>query len=139
MSLWLQIASGSSLPIYTQIVEQVSEAIARGDLAPGEKLPPVRALAKELVVNPNTVAKAYSLLERSGLVRTKTGAGTFVSDPRFRCGDPADLGILTERLDMVLARGLNLGLSTDQLTELFNERLAKFTGSAGSKRERPHE
>ena len=78
MALWIHISPGSKEPIYAQIYEQISQAVAKGDLNPGEKLPPVRVLAAELVINPNTVARAYTQLEQAGLVGTKTGAGTFV-------------------------------------------------------------
>ncbi|MBL7153005.1 MAG: GntR family transcriptional regulator [Phycisphaerae bacterium] len=124
--MWIQILPGSGEPIYVQVVEQIGEAIARGELAGGDKLPAVRRLAAELVINPNTVARAYTRLEQAGLVTTKTGSGTFVSDPKLRKGDAADVNILTERMDTVIARGLNLGLEAQDLTELFEGRLAKF-------------
>ena len=92
----------------------------------GDKLPPVRKLAAELVINPNTVARAYSVLEQAGLVTTKTGAGTFVSDPRLRCPDAADLNALTERIDTLIARGLNLGIAGDDLVAMFKERVSRF-------------
>jgi DNA-binding transcriptional regulator YhcF (GntR family) len=59
MTVWMQISSGSETPIYLQLVEQISKAIAQGLLRTGDKLPAVRALAAELVINPNTVARAY--------------------------------------------------------------------------------
>lgn len=126
MALWIQITSGSGEPIYTQIVEQISAAIARGELASGDKLPAVRKLAAELVINPNTVARAYTSLEQAGLVSTKTGSGTFVSDPKLRKSDAADINILTERMDTIITRGLNLGLEEQDLITMFKNRLAKF-------------
>jgi len=63
-------------------VQQVQKAIARGKLAVGEQLPPVRALAERLVVNPNTVAKAYQELIASGLLESQAGRGVFVSEKR---------------------------------------------------------
>jgi len=84
MALWIQISSGSGEPIYVQVAEQISEAIAKSELASGDKLPAVRKLAAELVINPNTVARAYTRLEQAGLVTTKTGSGTYVSDPKLR-------------------------------------------------------
>ena len=126
MALWIQISPGAGEPIYVQVVEQIGEAIARGELSSGDKLPAVRKLATELVINPNTVARAYSSLERAGLVTTKTGSGTFVSDPKLRKGDAADINILTERMDTLIARGLNLGIGTSDLAGLFKDRLAKF-------------
>lgn len=130
MTLWIQISSGSEKPIYVQLVEQVSEAIARGALSAGDRLPAVRALAAELVINPNTVARAYTILEQNGLVTTKTGSGTFVSDPRLRRGDAAQINLLAGRMDTVITRGLNLGLDRAALVALFEERLKKFMGGS---------
>jgi GntR family transcriptional regulator len=127
MPLWIQILPGSGEPIYVQVAEQISKAIARGELASGDKLPAVRKLASELVINPNTVARAYSRLEQAGLVTTKTGSGTFVADPKLRKTDAADINMLTERMDTLISRGLNLGIEVDDLTKIFKERLDKFT------------
>jgi GntR family transcriptional regulator len=132
MALWIQIISGSDEPIYSQIVEQIRQAIAKDQLGIGEKLPAVRKLASELVINPNTVAKAYSLLEQSGLVVTKSGSGTFVSDPKLRHHDAADMNILAERIDSLISRGLNLGVSGDELSGLFNNRLNVFVNRKNS-------
>ncbi len=134
MSLWIQILPGSSEPIYVQVAEQISKAIARRELASGDKLPAVRKLAAELVINPNTVARAYSRLEQAGLVTTKTGSGTFVSDPKLRRTDAADINMLTERMDTLITRGLNLGLKAQDLISLFERRLAKF-GNKSKKQE----
>jgi len=126
MALWIQILPGSGEPIYVQVAEQISEAIAKGELASGDKLPAVRKLAAELVINPNTVARAYSRLEQVGLVTTKTGSGTFVSDPKLRRSDAADINILAERMDTLITRGLNLGIEAQDLIRMFRERLDKF-------------
>ncbi len=129
MGLWIQIAPGSDQPVYGQIIEQIGAAIARGELKPGDKLPAVRKLAAELVINPNTVARAYTQMEQSGLVVTKSGSGTYVSDPKLRSRDAADLSLLTERMDTVITRAINLGLETDQILELFQDRLGHFNQS----------
>ena len=129
MALWMQISSGSETPIYQQLVEQISGAIARGELRTGDKLPAVRALAAELVINPNTVARAYMLLEQSGLVTTKTGSGTFVSDPALRQADAAQINILAERMDTLISRAVKLGLDRSALVALFEKRLEKFAGT----------
>ncbi len=70
-----EINSASRLPIYQQLVQQVREAIARGELGPEEQLPSVRQLSRDLVINPNTVARAYTELEREGLLNNRPGAG----------------------------------------------------------------
>ena len=125
-TLWIQILPGSDSPIYKQVVEQIGSAIAKGSLSIGDKLPAVRKLAAELVINPNTVARAYTILEQAGLVTTKTGSGTFVSDPRLRTKDAADINALTERIDTLITRGLNLGFDSDELISIFKDRLAAF-------------
>jgi DNA-binding transcriptional MocR family regulator len=67
------------MPIYLQIVNQVKYLVASGRLAPGEELPPIRVLAEQLLVNPNTVARAYRELERAGVVLKRRTAGTYVN------------------------------------------------------------
>ena len=126
MPLWIQILPGSDEPIYVQITEQISEAIAKGQLTSGDKLPAVRKLASELVINPNTVARAYTILEQGGLVTTKTGSGTFVSDPKLRRRDAADINMLAERMDTLITRGLNLSIESQDLIKMFRTRLERF-------------
>ena len=129
MGLWIQIAPGSDQPVYLQVIEQISAAIAKGELKPGDKLPAVRKLAAELVINPNTVARAYTQLEQSGLVMTKSGSGTYVSDPKLRTRDAADVSLLTERMDTIISRAINLGLDAEQILEVFRDRLSRFNES----------
>jgi GntR family transcriptional regulator len=69
----------SGVPIYLQLMEQVKHSIETGALRPGEQLPGIRPLAEELVINPNTVAKAYRELEHEGVIEIRHGAGAFVS------------------------------------------------------------
>ena len=137
MALWLQISPGSHEPIYTQIVGQISRAIAKGEISPGDKLPAVRKLAAELVINPNTVARAYTLLDRQGLVASKTGAGTFVTDPALADRDASQLNVLAERIDNVITQAMNLGMSHEEVTRLFRARLEGF--AAREKRKPKHE
>jgi len=126
MAIWIQISSGSDKPIYAQIVEQVSKSIAKGHLAIGDKLPAVRKLAGELIINPNTVANAYKILEQMQLVVTKTGSGTYVSDIKQRSKDASKINILAQRMDNLIAQGLNLGIKKDDLIDMFKQRITKF-------------
>jgi len=128
MGLWIQITPGSSEPVYVQVAEQISETIAKGQLTSGDKLPAVRKLAAELVINPNTVARAYSQLEQAGLVTTKIGSGTYVADPKLRRADAADINVLAERMDTLISRGLNLGLQAQDIIKIFKARMDKFIG-----------
>lgn len=136
MALWIQISAGSDEPIYLQIVRQVSEAVAKRRLATGDRLPAVRKLAAELVINPNTVARAYTILEQSGLVTTKTGSGTFVSDPKLRSMDAANMNILAERMDAVITRGVNLGMETREIVTMFRDRVEKFSAKQRNEKRR---
>ena len=70
----------SGIPIYTQIVEQVKQQVVSGLLEPGDQLPTVRALALELRVNFNTVARAYRILDEAGIISTQQGRGTYILD-----------------------------------------------------------
>ncbi len=76
LSLHLDFKSG--LPIYTQIMNQIQQQVSGGTLKPGDQLPTVRALASELRVNFNTVARAYRLLDEAGLISTQQGRGTYI-------------------------------------------------------------
>lgn len=126
MAIWIQISPGSKEPIYAQIYEQISQAIVKDDLACGDKLPPVRKLAAELVVNPNTVARAYTQLEQAGLVSTRTGAGTFVIDPKLRQKDAVQISLLCERMDSVVSQAKIIGLDRDECIGLLKDRIERF-------------
>jgi GntR family transcriptional regulator len=78
--LFLQIDFRSGLPIYTQIVNQVQAQVVTGVLTPGDQLPTVRALAEELRVNFNTVARAYRLLDEARIISTQQGRGTYITE-----------------------------------------------------------
>src|SRR5712691_918831 len=104
----IHISPNDGVPIYLQIVNQVKYLVASGRLAPGEELPAIRVLAEKLLVNPNTVARAYRELEAAGVVTTRRTAGTYVSN----AGSPLDrterIKILTERIDALLAEARQL-------------------------------
>jgi GntR family transcriptional regulator len=131
MALWLQISVGSNEPLYAQLVNQISKAIAEGKLKPGDKLPAVRKLASELVINPNTAAKAYTYLEQAKLIITKTGSGTYVADKNERSTDIAEVNCLNERIDNIITHAINLGLEPKDITEMFVSRLEKFSKKLG--------
>src|SRR6476620_4944350 len=99
----IQISASDGVPIYQQIVNQVRYLIAAGRLEPGEELPPIRVLAEQLTVNPNTVARAYLELERAGIVIKRHGSGTYVSATRSPLPASEKIKILTKRVDTLLA------------------------------------
>src|ERR1022692_1149214 len=94
----LHIDTSSRLPIYQQLVQQIREAIARGELKPEESLPSVRHLSRDLVINPNTVSRAYNELERDGLLVSRPGLGIYVAQPRNDLSRAARDRRLTEQL-----------------------------------------
>jgi GntR family transcriptional regulator len=118
----LYISSQDGVPIYLQIVNQVKYLVASGRLAPGEELPPIRVLATQLVINPNTVARAYRELELAGLVEKRRTAGTYVSAAGSPLARRERLKILGERIDALLAEARQMNIDTDAVVELIRQR-----------------
>jgi len=118
----INISSGDGVPIYLQIVNQVKYLVACGRLGPNEELPPIRVLAEQLLVNPNTVARAYRELETAGVVVKRRTAGTYVSD----AGSPLDrrqkLKILTDRVDVLLADARQMDVPLGEIVDLIRQR-----------------
>jgi GntR family transcriptional regulator len=116
------------VPIYLQLVEQVKHAIETGALRPGDQLPSIRPLAEELVINANTVAKAYRELEREGVVELKQGAGAFVADTaRARQGDAEKFRGAQPLVAETVAELRKRGLSDDEIRRLFEAEVAGFS------------
>jgi GntR family transcriptional regulator len=118
----LHISQTDGVPIYLQIVNQVKFLAASGRLAPGKELPPIRTLAEQLVVNPNTVARAYRELELAGVVVKRRTAGTYVSGNASPLNRRERLRILTERVDALLAEAHQLNVSADDVVRLIEQR-----------------
>jgi len=121
-----QITTGSSVPIYRQLVDQVRHAIAGKKLAVGESLPSVRAMAAELVVNPNTIAKAYAMLVRDGVLESHQGRGYFVAERREIFTRKERQRRLEEVMDPFLAEALTLGFGAEQIVAEVSKRLQKL-------------
>jgi GntR family transcriptional regulator len=121
-----RIDAAARQPIYRQIVEQVREAVARGRVAPEERLPSVRELSRTLVVNPNTVARAYSELEREGLLNTRQGLGVFVAAPKIELTKKARKERLLEILDRLLTEAVCLGFTADEVAAAVDDRVKRF-------------
>jgi GntR family transcriptional regulator len=85
-------------------------------------MPPIRVLAEELTINPNTVARAYLELERAGIVYKKHGSGTYVAEVRSLLPRREKVRILTKRADTLLTEALHLGIDFDEVVELLRER-----------------
>ena len=122
--LMLQIDFRSGLPIYTQIVNQVQAQVASGSLQPGDQLPTVRALAEELRVNFNTVARAYRILDEARIISTQQGRGTFITEvppPKVRERLRREsLEALTERY---ISEAIRLEFTKEEISEMFREQI----------------
>jgi len=110
------------MPIYVQIVNQVKYLVAAGRLAPGEEIPPIRTLAQQLVVNPNTVAKAYHELEREGVVSKRHGSGTYISDHGSPLARRERVKILSQRVDALLAEARHMDVPLAEVIDLIRDR-----------------
>ncbi len=133
----ISLSESDGAPIYQQITRQVKYLIASGRLAPGEELPSVRALAEQLLVNPNTVARAYRELEMAGVVTKRRATGTYVSE----AGQPLDqddrLDLLADRADALLAEARQMDLGLEEVIDLLRKR--HDSTSSRSQKETTHE
>lgn len=118
----IRISLQDGVPIYLQIASQIKYLVASGSLMPGDQLPSVRKLAEDLVINPNTVARAYRELENEGVLVTRRGTGVYVSDTGSPLAKKEQKRILSERIDMLLAEAEHLNVDLKELMELINER-----------------
>jgi GntR family transcriptional regulator len=120
------------VPIYLQLMEQVKHAIETGALRPGEQLPGIRPLAEELVINPNTVAKAYRELEHEGVIELRHGAGAFVSGQAAKGKKVADsLRTAQPIVAAAIERLRDRGLTDEEIRRLFEAELAGLTKTGG--------
>jgi GntR family transcriptional regulator len=124
----IRVSPTDAVPIYLQIVNQVKYLVAAGRLTPGEELPPIRTLAERLMINPNTVARAYRELEVAGVVVKRGTTGTFVSASGSPLARKERVRILTERIDALLAESRHLGFESDELYDLIRRRDEALAG-----------
>ena len=113
----------SGEPIYQQLVRQIKHALTTGALEPGDRLPPVRQLAAQLVINPNTVARAYRDLEHEGLLENTPGRGSFVAQAPPRLLAAERRRRLQPYIDQLVAEARALGFSDEDLLELVERTL----------------
>jgi GntR family transcriptional regulator len=122
--LILQIDFRSGLPIYTQIVNQVQAQVAGGLLKPGDQLPTVRALAEELRVNFNTVARAYRILDEARIISTQQGRGTFIIEiPPKKVTERLRRESLEALTQRYISEAMRLDFSEDEIIEIVKEQL----------------
>ena len=126
MSLSFNIDAAHPTPLYHQLERAIRFAIATGKLALGDQLPTVRQLAVDLRINANTVAKVYTELERTGIVETRRGVGTFVKARYFEAAGEKDREReLRELEDHFLSRIANLGFSAEEAVDHLKDRLKR--------------
>jgi GntR family transcriptional regulator len=124
------------VPIYRQIVNQVKYLVASGLLLPGEELPPIRTLALQLKVTPNTIVKAYGELEAAGVVHKRQGSGTFISE-----GKPRQVAlrerrrVIEQRIDALLAEAHQLSFSMEDVLKMVRERKTAMDESSAESAE----
>jgi GntR family transcriptional regulator len=118
----IHISTHDGVPVYLQIVNQVKYLAAAGRLAAGEELPSVRTLAEQLVINPNTVARAYLELERAGVVVKRHGSGTYVSEEGSPLARKERMKLLTQRADSLLAEARHMDVALDEVVALIKDR-----------------
>ena len=128
----LHVSTGDGVPIYLQIANQVKHLVASGRLSAGEEIPPIRVLAQQLLVNPNTVARAYLELEREGVVIKRHGSGTYVSDAGSPLARKQRLKILADRVDSLLAEARHLDVGTEDLVKLLKDRAGALKPSGNA-------
>lgn len=123
----IQISTKDGIPIYRQVMQQIERQIASGRLKPGTQLPPVRKLAEQLIINPNTVARVYRELEAAGVLATRQGSGVFVREDLAPPNKAQRTRLLTDRVDSLLKEARELGVSFDDLTALIEKRSRRST------------
>lgn len=128
MALEITITPAGPAPIYRQIVDQVRHAVAVGIYRPGDALPSVRCLAERLVINPNTVVKAYGALVRDGLIESRQGRGYFVAERRQVYSEAERARRLDLALGALLSEALALGFAPGEIRAALEHKLARLPG-----------
>ena len=123
----LEIDFRSGIPIYLQVVERIRERIAASQLAPGDQLPTVRSLALELRVNFNTIARAYRILDETGIISTQQGRGTYVTNTTPpEASEKIRQKALTELARRSFADAERLGASPEEFNQILKDQVAHW-------------
>jgi GntR family transcriptional regulator len=122
VTIELKLDLKSGVPFYRQIIDQVKSAIATGAVEPGDRLPTVRQLAVDLSINPNTVSRAYTELELTGLVETQMGSGTFVGQRVVERDDVERRRLLDQLSQEFLSRASTHGFNLDDILDNLGQR-----------------
>jgi GntR family transcriptional regulator len=120
----LEIDFRSGIPIYLQVVERIKERLASGQLKPGDQLPTVRALATDLRVNFNTIARAYRIMDESGIISTQQGRGTYILEmPNPEVIGSMRIKALEDLTRRYIEDAERLGVAPDELHKILNEQV----------------
>jgi len=133
MPLTISILTGSNVSIYQQIVDQVCAAIVAGRIATDEPLPSVRSLAEELLINPNTVGRAYGELVREGILESRPGRGMFMSKRRQIYSRAERTRRIEQAVTSLVSQAFMLGFSAEEIVE----EVAKKTTELASSSDKP--
>jgi GntR family transcriptional regulator len=124
--MFLRVDLQSAQPLFEQIAFAVKDAVAKGELAAGDKLPSVRELAQELTINPNTVVRAYEVLERDGVVMRRQGAGCFVTGRGSALNGREKRRQLLDLAQRTVTEGYHLGFSAGEIREAIDDALGRL-------------
>ncbi|MCE2785992.1 MAG: GntR family transcriptional regulator [Planctomycetota bacterium] len=117
----IHIQAQGGVPIYVQVMQQIKYLVASGRLQPGDELPSIRTLAEQLIVNPNTIARAYRELETAGVVEKRRTAGTFVAEAGSPLARKERLRLLRQRVDQLLVEAFQMGFALDEVLKLVEQ------------------
>lgn len=113
-------------PVYSQIIENIKQAVLFQTLEPEDKVPSVRTLAEKLDINRNTVFKAYQILEERGFLKSRKGLGTYIAEDPPEMNREEILDIMKKRIDKVLLYSYHLKIPITKIREILNERIKEF-------------
>jgi GntR family transcriptional regulator len=117
----IHIQAQGGVPIYLQVMQQIKYLVASGRLQPGDELPSIRTLAEQLIVNPNTIARAYRELETAGVVEKRRTAGTFVAEAGSPLARKERLKLLKQRVDQLLVEAFQMGFDLEEVLKLVQQ------------------
>jgi GntR family transcriptional regulator len=124
--MFIRVESSSGVPIIRQIGDQIRNLAASGAIGPGDRLPSVRQLAKELTVNPNTILRVYERLTAEGLLERRQGDGTYVADTLPTGRAKVQREVLVAEVDRLAHRAADLNVSKSDVHEMLDESFARI-------------
>jgi len=132
--MFIKVDINDNTPVYEQIVAQLKYAIATGTQQPGEALPSVRQLAAEILVNPNTVARAYRELDAQGIVEARSGVGLFVTQEAPAICQRERKAMVSAKIAQALREALQAGLTSEQTEQTFRAELNRAVDEARTRK-----